>query len=182
MATDAAVPSAQNPDDDRPRDRAEKPAPKGTGFFTIYKHGQGYWTRLCTALAGALVLLATTNFLWQNIPPYLRSALSPLNPTRDQTILVETKVWRITAGICVGFLILSGILVWKLINGPNNVDFLIATDSEMKKVNWTSRKELIGSTKVVVFFMLTIAILLFVVDVLFGYFFYFIHVLKSPPF
>ena len=42
-------------------------------------------------------------------------------------------------------------------NKPTNVDFLIATDSEMKKVNWTSRKELIGSTKVVIIFMFLIA-------------------------
>ena len=27
-----------------------------------------------------------------------------------------------------------------VINKPTNVDFLIATDSEMKKVNWTSRR------------------------------------------
>ena len=44
-------------------------------------------------------------------------------------------------------------------NKPANVDFLIATDSEMKKVNWTSRKELIGSTKVVILFMFLIAVL-----------------------
>ena len=43
-------------------------------------------------------------------------------------------------------------------NKPTNVDFLIATDSEMKKVNWTSRKELIGSTKVVIVFMFLIAV------------------------
>jgi preprotein translocase SecE subunit len=42
----------------------------------------------------------------------------------------------------------------------------------MKKVNWTSRKELIGSTKVVIVFMFLIAIFLFTVDILFSYFFY----------
>jgi preprotein translocase SecE subunit len=57
-------------------------------------------------------------------------------------------------------------------NKPSNADFLIATDSEMKKVNWTSRKELIGSTKVVIFFMVIIASVLFVIDVLMGYVFY----------
>src|SRR3712207_7866772 len=47
--------------------------------------------------------------------------------------------------------------VLHLMNKPANVDFLIATDSEMKKVNWTSRRELIGSTKVVIVFMFLIA-------------------------
>ena len=39
----------------------------------------------------------------------------------------------------------------------------------MKKVNWTTRKELIGSTKVVILFMFFIALLLFVFDMIFGY-------------
>ena len=67
-------------------------------------------------------------------------------------------------------------------NKASSVDFLIATDSEMKKVNWTSRKELIGSTKVVVIFMFLIAFLLFGIDIFFSYFFYFVGVLKSKPF
>jgi preprotein translocase subunit SecE len=67
-------------------------------------------------------------------------------------------------------------------NKPANADFLIATDSEMKKVNWTSRKELIGSTKVVIVFMFLIAMLLFLFDIIFGYLFYFMGVLKSSPF
>jgi preprotein translocase subunit SecE len=67
-------------------------------------------------------------------------------------------------------------------NKPANADFLIATDSEMKKVNWTSRRELIGSTKVVVGFMFLIAAVLFVIDLLFQTIFYFIHVLRIPPF
>jgi preprotein translocase subunit SecE len=180
MATD--VTASGEPDEDRQPQRAEKPTPKGDGFFTIYKHGQGYWTRLCTALAAAAILLMTTNFLWQNIPPYLHSALTPNNPTGAESIAVEAKVTHITMAICAAFLVLGAVLLWKIINKPTNVDFLIATDSEMKKVNWTSRKELIGSTKVVIFFMLIIAVVLFLVDVFFGYLFYFMHVLKSPPF
>ena len=55
-------------------------------------------------------------------------------------------------------------IVYYFTNKPNVVDFLIATDSEMKKVNWTTRAELIGSTKVVIIFMLLIAVLLFALD------------------
>ncbi|QOJ05004.1 MAG: preprotein translocase subunit SecE [Planctomycetia bacterium] len=44
---------------------------------------------------------------------------------------------------------------------------MIATESEMKKVHWTSRREIIGSTKVVIFVMIALSILLFVVDLLF---------------
>jgi preprotein translocase subunit SecE len=69
-----------------------------------------------------------------------------------------------------------------MMNKPNNADFLIATDSEMKKVNWTSRRELFGSTKVVIIFMFLIAFLLFAFDIIFGYLFYFLDVLKTKPF
>jgi preprotein translocase subunit SecE len=62
------------------------------------------------------------------------------------------------------------------------VDFLIATDSEMKKVNWTTRAELMGSTKVVIFFVLLISAFLFMLDVIFGYFFQLIKVLEFGPF
>ena len=85
-------------------------------------------------------------------------------------------------GIVVGFLAAFSLFVFWLINKPSNADFLIATDSEMKKVNWTTRKELIGSTKVVIGFMFLVAFLLFFFDVIFGYFFYLIGVLKSKPF
>jgi len=51
----------------------------------------------------------------------------------------------------------------------------------MKKVNWTSKADLIGSTKVVVIFMFMITALLFVFDILFGYVFYLLNVLKQPP-
>ncbi|HEY7086639.1 MAG TPA: preprotein translocase subunit SecE, partial [Tepidisphaeraceae bacterium] len=90
------------------------------------------------------------------------------------------RSWLI--GITAGFIAAAALLSWYIMNKPDNVDFLIATDSEMKKVNWTSKKELIGSTKVVIFFMIVIAAVLFFIDVFFGYVFYWVRVLKTPPF
>jgi preprotein translocase subunit SecE len=92
----------------------------------------------------------------------------------------KTKIYSIY--IIAGLMTLFGLLVFWIMNKPRNADFMIATDSEMKKVNWTSRKELIGSTKVVIIFMFIIAFLLFAFDIIFGYLFYFIGVLKSKPF
>ena len=57
-------------------------------------------------------------------------------------------------------------------------DFLIATEGEMKKVSWSSRKEIIGATKVVIAFTLILAFLLGAVDFLFMTFFRWIGVLK----
>ena len=52
----------------------------------------------------------------------------------------------------------------------------------MKKVNWTSRQELIGSTKIVIIFVFLITAILFGIDIIFGYVFHWIGILKQAPF
>lgn len=141
----------------------------GGGFFRIYKKGQGYWTRMGTAIGIAIVTAFTAYNLYLYVPTFLRN-------------INDTTATRI--GIVVGLvtlLVLAGLGFW-LTNKPSNVDFLIATDSEMKKVNWTSRRNLIGSTKVVILFMFIIAIFLFAVDIMFGELFHLAHVLQNGPF
>ena len=49
----------------------------------------------------------------------------------------------------------------------------------MKKVSWSSKREVIGSTKVVILFTVLLGVLLFVVDVLFQTLFKNIGVLKT---
>ncbi|NLW87690.1 MAG: preprotein translocase subunit SecE [Planctomycetes bacterium] len=58
-------------------------------------------------------------------------------------------------------------LTFWILNKPSAADFLIATESEMKKVSWSSRKEVIGSTKVVIVTTFIMAALLAGVDLLF---------------
>jgi preprotein translocase subunit SecE len=62
-------------------------------------------------------------------------------------------------------------LLFRLVNKERTADFLIATEGEMKKVSWSNRREIIGSTKVVIFATLTMAVMLFVVDLIFSWFF-----------
>jgi preprotein translocase subunit SecE len=168
MATDAIVPGA-NAGGNRPPETRR--ADERGGFFHIYKKGQGYWTRMGTAGAAALIGILTAQFLYHHLPVWLGA----MGVTQTQTKPVA--IYIITA-LIAGY----ALLVFWLMNRPSNADFLIATDSEMKKVNWTSRRELVGSTKVVIFFMFLIAFLLFAFDIIFGYLFYFIGVLKSSPF
>jgi preprotein translocase SecE subunit len=142
-------------------------APMGGGFFHVYKRGQGYWTRMGTAAGLGLIGLLSANFIYSELPP----RIDYLQHHHNAALL-----------IAAGFLVVFGLLSWYYMNKPTPADFLIATDLEMKKVNWTSRKELLGSTKVVILFMFLIAILLFVTDVIFGYLFYFLRVLENRPF
>ena len=59
--------------------------------------------------------------------------------------------------------VLVALSVWML-NKPNFVDFLIATESEMKKVSWSSRPELLGSTAVVIVTVFLLADVIFLFD------------------
>jgi preprotein translocase subunit SecE len=139
----------------------------GGGFFHIYKSGQGYWTRMGTVGGAALIILLVGNFLYTYLPTWF-------------DVLGTHTSWLL--GVVAASVVAMSLLVFWLMNKPTNADFLIATDSEMKKVNWTSRQELIGSTKVVIFFVVFITLLLFAIDILFGYVFFWVGVLKQPPF
>jgi preprotein translocase SecE subunit len=139
---------------------------RGAKFYTIYKSGQGYWTRMCTLIGVALLGIMLSYTLYDKIPGFFD------NPARGR---------RVGASVAGIFLVVYTVVSLYMMNKPANVDFLIATDSEMKKVNWTSRKELMGSTKIVVIFMLLVAVFLFSVDWVFHLLFFLARVLKVPP-
>jgi preprotein translocase subunit SecE len=172
MSSNLVASEAPEPEDQRPSSQpgAAKPAASG-GFFTIYKKGQGKWTRLGTVFCAAFLGLLTSYSLYGYLLPYVHIG----DPTR------QTASHNLILGICAGFLVVYSLVVYWLINKPTNADFLIATDSEMKKVNWTTKGELFGSTRVVIFFLFFIAIFLFLADQFFQLFFYLINVLKIKP-
>jgi preprotein translocase SecE subunit len=69
--------------------------------------------------------------------------------------------------LIVGF----GLLLFYLLNKPRIVDFMIATEAEMRKVSWPSRREIIGSTWVVIAGTAMLAVLLLLIDLGFTWFF-----------
>ncbi len=120
--------------------------------LSIYKPGQGYYTRMLSAVgAGTLVLVGV---VWL---------------CRQLETLSDPFYYQVTTAVVVvaGF---AALLYW-LLNKPRIADFLIATEAEMKKVNWPSRREIIGSTWVVICGVFLIAALLFLIDLGFGYLF-----------
>ena len=70
-------------------------------------------------------------------------------------------------GVPTMVVVALGLLMFWLMNRPKTADFLIATEGEMKKVSWSSKKEIVGSTKVVIITTFIMATLLFAVDLLF---------------
>jgi preprotein translocase SecE subunit len=190
--------------------RADK-AGQSSGLLKPYKPGQGFWTRLGTGLGAALIILFTIYFLYDNLPVWVRTtstqtldapALAALEEqarnqpslrvllsepvangfevTTQRTLLPRDNIWLYAVLAFVA--LVMGTIAWWLINRPKHAEFLIATDGEMKKVNWTTWQELIGSTKVVVCFMFFLAFMLFSYDIIFGYLFYMLDVLKIAPF
>lgn len=136
-------------------------------FFEIYKRGQGRNVRLGTVAGGAIIILSGMNYLWTQLE-----------------VLDESKTWTIyvRAGIPILFLLVLGaVLFWFAGSNRKACDFLIATEGEMKKVSWSSKREIIGSTKVVILFTIMISTMLFVIDMTFILFFASVGVLKVRP-
>jgi len=116
-------------------------------MFKIYKVTQGRYTRSLT-FAGAMVIAVSGAYV------------------------LSKKLYGSSAYVQYGVpalvVVLIGLLAFWMVNRPRSADFLIATEGEMKKVAWSGKKEVIGSTKVVIVTTLMIAMLLFGVDILFG--------------
>ena len=70
-------------------------------------------------------------------------------------------------GIPTVVVALFALMMFYLVNRQRTADFLIATEGEMKKVSWSSFKEVWGSTKVVIVFAFILVSVLFAVDLLF---------------
>ena len=109
------------------------------------------------------------------------------DPGKAFTVMVERRTaipliprLYLQAGVA-GFVILLGAIVVFWFTGSNKkmVDFLVATDGEMKKVNWSTKKEIIGSTQVVIVASVLISLILFLIDIGFSNFFRMIGVLES---
>lgn len=135
----------------------------------IYKPDQGYWTRTMSAVAVGVIGLAGAAWLYQQ--------------------MVGTNIY-VQGGLAAGFLVVMAALIyWVYGLNRRTVDFFILTEGELKKVNWTTRREIIGSTWVVVIVAISIAVILFVVDIFFKELFsavgiltggsYFVELLKS---
>lgn len=119
----------------------------------LYKSGQGYWTRVGTAAAGGLITLMGGKWLWDQLETMQAG---------------ELNIRYVQAGAFLACCIIGGLLIYRFVGlKPRSVDFLVATEGEMKKVNWSTRKEILGSTWVVIGLTAFIAAMIFVIDQIF---------------
>lgn len=216
--------------------------------LSIYKPGQGYWTRVLTAVGLGIIVVAGAAWVWSQVSalpipnkswyvsvsnvtgsPAVGEELSLFDSREGGTMigratlleadlergLISIEKARMNAGALVsatsrvqsatgdfravssrvtgvpvfevrylqaasaGLLILLGavLIYWLTAVKPGPNEFFIAVDTEMHKVNWSSRREVIGSTWVVIAVCVSITVVLFVVDIGFSAFFRWIGVL-----
>ena len=122
------------------------------GFFSLYKPGQGKWVRWGTVAGMALIVLCGTWWI------------------SEKELATQEAIWKVTGG-AVWTLIGAFFTFW-LVNSPKMAEFMIMTESEMRKVSWPTRKEVIAATKVVIFVTIVLGVILYLVDIFFLWFFW----------
>ncbi|MFH1748972.1 MAG: preprotein translocase subunit SecE [Planctomycetota bacterium] len=146
-----------------------RPAARQPGAtpLRVFKPGQGKHVRWGTAIFTGVVAVAGARFLYEWLGmPFPDAGGSDL-------------VWRTLIPVAV--LVIVGYVIFLMVGRKRaTVDFMIATEGEMKKVNWSSRKEVFGATRVVIFSVLALGSMLFVVDLLFMLVFSLIGILQIP--
>jgi preprotein translocase subunit SecE len=125
----------------------------------IYKRGQGKYTRI-TTFVGVMLLVA----------------IGAVRLSEELTTLQLSPPVRY--GLATALVVVAAIGMFWIVNRPRSADFMIATEGEMKKVSWSSRKEVVGSTKVVIITTLILTAILFAVDLLFVQVFRWVRVLQ----
>jgi len=118
--------------------------------FELYKSAQGRYVRVATAIAAALVALVVSYYAWGLLSRHLPDDFA-------------YKVYVVYAAPAVLFAVLAAMTAYYL-NKPKAADFLIATESEMKKVSWSNKAELVGSTIVVIVTVLLLALFIYLAD------------------
>jgi len=76
------------------------------------------------------------------------------------------NLWVVTM-VPVGVFVAFGVAIFWLLNKASLANFLIAAEGELKKVNWSSRKEVAVSTVVVIIVVVGMAVLLGTTDLIF---------------
>jgi len=73
-----------------------------------------------------------------------------------------------TWGQVIGLVSLAGsaVAAWILLNRPGIVTFMAAMETELRKVSWPTKDQVVGSSVVVIITMLVLAAYLFIVDTL----------------
>lgn len=203
--------------------------------LSIFKPGQGYWTRVLTAVGLGLIAVAGAAWLWSQVGAIrfparawsvsVSNVTGAVTPGQHVSLMTDGEQRRaigaadvlsadfttgvvqienvrmtgsalvsatqrietpdgafvaaarrltaipviepvyVQAAVAGVVIIFSAAFIYWLVGVKQRpIEFFIAVDNEMHKVNWSSRREVVGSTWVVITVCLAITVVLFVVD------------------
>jgi preprotein translocase SecE subunit len=133
--------------------------------LSVYKAGQGYYTRMGTVIFVALVAMLGILWAWDYLKAIRIDGVNELYVAATGAIVV---------GAVITFVAYLYVFV-----KPKSVDFLIATEGEMKKVNWSTRREVMGSTTAVIVTAVVLTVFCYTIDIGFTWLFQLMRVLDS---
>jgi preprotein translocase SecE subunit len=145
------------------------------GWFTMqpFKGNQGVRVRRATVLGllviffSGIITLVTHHAFGSSREAaewYWRVPFSADPETRTYLYLPLLSRVTVFAPILLGAIAFW--FSWRLVNWPTFADFLIATEAEMNKVSWTSRRRLVTDTIVVLVAVFLMTAFLFAVDLI----------------
>jgi preprotein translocase SecE subunit len=128
-------------------------------IFNFYRPEEGHRSRAIggLSLAALMVYGAFSFFEW--LPADWKAPLPKIGDLLSED-------FRLSVGSIMSVLLGVGFLIgiYKLINFPRFVDFLVETEAELKKVSWASRRQVITESIVVVATVLILGVYIFLID------------------
>lgn len=126
--------------------------------LSVYKRQQGRVARQATFAALALALAIGVWRLSQQLPVWFGGS----GPGGMSAAGIDLGVIRF---LVPGVLLALGVwFCFRAVNIPRFADFLIAVESEMTKVSWPSKDEVVRSSAVVIFLIFALAAILAAYD------------------
>ena len=143
----------------------------------IYKEGQGVLVRRC-AFWGLMLIIVWGGqglYTWLfNTFDFSKVLLIErgVEPLQGYRIPLLDQRFNWAFVIAWGMVLAASFVTWRLLMRPRTADFLIDTDTELKKVTWPSWKDAWNSSLIVVLFVIVLTIFLvssdFVLNLIFS--------------
>jgi len=128
--------------------------------FSIYKRGQGTYTRLYSAFGLSIIAVLGCLRLYEKLQ------------AADFGFGQKGALW-VSTMVPTGLFVVLTLFIFWLVNKPSIADFMVVAEGEMKKVSWSSRKEIAVSTFIVIVTVIIVALLLgffdFMFELIFGW-------------
>lgn len=136
-----------------------------------HKPGQGILVRRLAFWSLFVMIVWGGQELYGNLigTSWGKSLLFESGDARDAYIIpVLDQSLNVAFLVCWGIVAVGGFLLFRMLNKPRTAEFLIATDEELGKVTWPSRKDAWNSSVIVMVFVVFMAGFLLSADFLLG--------------